>query len=72
MKQSYGVKGLIEWQFDLETGYPVMPHITIKFEGGQITGYGIAPARYTTEDPFVMKLLEESEMYRSGKIFKLR
>ena len=68
---TYGVRGLMEWQIDLQTGSPALPVITINFTGGQITGYGVAPARYTTRDPFIIKLIEGSEWYKSGKIKRL-
>lgn len=66
--KTYGVKGLMEWRVQLSTGYSVKPEITVEFTGGQITGYGVAPARFTTADPFLQRLIEGSIWFKNGKI----
>ncbi|MCH5214373.1 MAG: hypothetical protein J1E97_04210 [Muribaculaceae bacterium] len=68
---TYGVRGLMEWQVMLPTGSLVKPFITINFTGGQLSGYGAAPARYTTADPYIQKLIETSYWYKAGRIVKL-
>ena len=68
--KTYGVKGLMDWVFALPTGCDEKPYIAVPFEGGQITGYGVAPARYTTSDPVIQKLIEASPLF-GKKIFFL-
>lgn len=68
---TYGVRGLMAWQLQLPTGWPAKPYITINFEGGQITGYGVAPARYSTADPLIKELIESSKWFKQGKIRRL-
>ena len=70
MEKTYAVKGLMEWEINLPTGLKSRPYIRILFEGGQISGYGIAPARFTTADKRIQFLLENSPYYRNGKIFR--
>lgn len=62
-RKTYGVRGFLEWELHLPTGYDVMPYISLKFEGGQITGYGVAPALYTTDDPVIQRLIEKSPWF---------
>lgn len=69
---TYGVNGLMEWMVYLPTGSTHKPYIPVCFEGGQISGYGIAPAKFTTSDPYIQQLIEQSEWYRRGKIFIIR
>lgn len=68
---TYGVRGLMEWHIALPTGSPLKPFVTVNFEGGQITGYGVAPARFTTIDPFVQELIEKSPYFKGNRIFKI-
>lgn len=67
-KKTYYVKGLMEWQLELPTGSLTNPFITIPFEGGQISGYGVAPARFTTDDLFLQTLIEKSKWFIENKI----
>lgn len=69
---TYGVNGLMEWWVDIPTGSKQKPMLKVRFEGGQITGYGVAPARFTTADPVVQHLIENSKYFRTGRIFKVR
>ena len=72
MIKTYGVFGLMEWVLQLPTGYAALPFIQIKFEGGHISGYGVTPARLTTSDPLLQRLIEASPWFRprddNGKI----
>lgn len=67
--KTYAVNGLIELRVELPTGYDTWPILTINFEGGQLTGYGVSPARFTTDDSFVQKLIEGSDLYKSKRIY---
>ena len=70
--KTYAVKDLMEWHLPLPTGFRVKPYITIEFEGGHVTGYGVAPARYTTGDPFVQELIENTKWFEKRRIYVLR
>lgn len=70
MNMIYYIRGLMEWKLHLPTGSRVKPYIDIHFEGGQISGYGVTPARYETDDPYIQKLIEESFWYKRGRIQK--
>ena len=68
MMVTYCVYGLMEWRLQLPTHREVMPYIDITFEGGQLTGYGVSPARYSTDDPYIQGLIEESRWFKNGRI----
>lgn len=40
----------------------------VSFSNGTLTGYGVAPATYTTEDPFTQAVIENSAQYKSKEI----
>ena len=67
-RKIYGVSGMMEWQALIICG---KVHVTVPFTGGSMNGYGITPAKYTTEDPFMQQVIERSEYYRKGKIVLL-
>lgn len=69
---TYGINGLMEAVIELPTGSFLYPFMRIGFEGGQLTSYGVTPAKYTTEDSFIQKLIEESEWFEMGKIQKIK
>lgn len=60
MRKTYGVKGMMEFKMALRTSNPHRERHYIHFTGGQITGYGVAPARYSTEDEAEQRLIEGS------------
>ncbi|MCH5217329.1 MAG: hypothetical protein J1F07_02055 [Muribaculaceae bacterium] len=66
--KTYIVRGLMEWEIVFPTGHALLPEVKVRFEGGQITGYGVAPARYTTDEPLIQRLIESSRWYKSGRI----
>ena len=69
LKKTYGVIGLMEW-------YPIFrcgkAQIKIPFTGGALTGYGVTPAEFTTENPMLQAIIENSEHFKVGKIFVRR
>ena len=69
--KTYGVYGLMEWQIHIPTGYSVKPFIVIHFEGGHVTGYGVAPALYSTSDPFIQRLIENTRWFKENKILTI-
>lgn len=69
IQTTYGVHGLMEW-------IAVIPvagrSVQIHFSGGTATGFGVAPATYTTADPVMQRIIESSHLYRTGRIVKIR
>lgn len=64
-KKTYGVYGVIELVAVIPCGKAKM---NVSFTGGAQTTYGVTPATFTTEDPFKQLMIENSEMFRNGKI----
>lgn len=67
-QKTYGVRDLLEWELHLNTGFMVKPFVKVRFEGGQITGFGVSPATFTTADTVIQRLIEESEWFKNGRI----
>ena len=67
-RKTYAVPGLMELKMTLRTGRSLIPTVEVLFEGGQITGYGMSPAKYTTEDPVIQRLIEENRWFKCGRI----
>ena len=66
--KTYLMQGMMACTIELLTGLPQLPSIHISFEGGQITGYGVTPARYTTDSQGLQKLIEASPLFKCGRI----
>ena len=62
----YGVRHLMEWQC-------VIVHNGAKFHfaftDGASTGYGVTPAKFRTSNPVLQQVIEQSNYFKSGKIF---
>lgn len=69
MKKTYGVSGMMEWHALIPAGRAT---VRVPFTGGTVTGYGVSPATFSTENKDVMRLIEDSHYYKSGRIFLLR
>ena len=67
--KSYLMPGMMECMVELRTGTSLVPTVRVNFSGGQITGYGVTPARYTTADRGIQNLIEASPMFKSGRIY---
>lgn len=67
-RKTYGIRGLMACRLQLATGSPVQPHIAVTFEGGQITGYGVAPARFVTADSVIQQLIETHKWFIENRI----
>lgn len=65
MKATYGVSGMMEWVALIPAGHNI---VRVRFSGGSLSGYGMTPATFTTINPVVMRMIEESSYFRSGKI----
>lgn len=46
--------------------------MNVSFRGGTVTGYGVAPAMFTTKDEFTQYVIENSEQYKKKRIFLVR
>lgn len=68
-KKIYGVKGMMEWIASIPCGKAI---VTVPFTGGSLSGYGIVPAQYMTENPFMQAVVENSDYYKNGKIILIR
>ena len=69
MKATYGVTGIMEWVALIPTRQNL---VKVRFRGGSLSGYGVTPATFTTENPVIMRMIEESSYFRRGKIRLLR
>ena len=62
---TYGVAGMMEWIALIPIGRNI---VRVRFSGGSLTGFGVTPALFKTTNPAVMRMIEGSSYYRSGKI----
>lgn len=69
--KTYEAKGMVELTLHLLAGHKGQPDITVTFEGGKITGYGVTPATFTTSDPIIQKFIEDSGYFKRN-IIKLK
>lgn len=67
--RTYGVRGYLEYEALIPAG---TSHIRIRFEGGSITGYGVAPAMFSTRDPALQYIIEQSPQWKRGIIVRCR
>lgn len=68
-KITYGVPGLVDWVAQIKAGAAT---VKVHFVGGALTSYGVTPAEYTTANPFIQKVIEQSSHFKSGRIIELR
>lgn len=69
MKKTYGVSGMVEWTVLIPAG---KGSVRIRFTGGSISGYGVTPATFVTDNPAMMHLIEQSSLFRQKRITLLR
>ena len=67
--KTYGVRGLLEWQLSLPAGNATL---LLHFTGGIMGTNGVLPAKYTTGNKVLQRLIEESKYFKSGRIVILR
>ncbi len=64
-KKCYEMAGYIEYIAQINTSFgSVLAH----FKGGSMTGYGSSPARLITANPVVQKIIENSDLFKAGRI----
>lgn len=59
----------MEWVALIECGKAT---VKVHFSGGSLTGYGVTPAEFTTQNPMTQAIIENSKEFKGGKIFLLR
>lgn len=59
----------MEWSAMIPAG---SARINIHFSGGALTGYGVTPAEYSTDDLLIQRIIESSDYFKTGKITILR
>ncbi|MBD5197297.1 MAG: hypothetical protein K2G53_02730 [Muribaculaceae bacterium] len=69
MKKTYGVNGMMEWNALFTAGRTT---VRVHFTGGTVTGYGVSPATFTTDNPAVIHIIEHSDWFRHRKILLLK
>ena len=72
--KTYAARGLIEWRLALTVAGVI---IYVDFTGGTMGSNGVLPGKYTTSDPLIQKLIEESEHFdkyndKSRRIYAVR
>lgn len=68
-KITYGVPRLVDWVAQIKVGTAT---VRVHFTGGALTTYGVTPAEYTTANPFIQRVIENSSYFKEGRITKLR
>lgn len=67
-KRTYAVDGLLSYSYRLNAGEA---WFYVKFEGTRSAGFGGYRALYSTTDPLEIKLIEASDDFKRGKIYRL-
>ncbi len=68
-KITYGAPRLVDWVAQIKAGTAT---VRVHFTGGALTSYGVTPAEYTTGNPFIQKVIEQSSYFKEGRIILLR
>ncbi len=68
-KITYGAPRLVDWVAQIKAGAAT---VRVHFTGGALTQYGVTPAEYTTANPFIQKVIEQSSYFKEGRIILLR
>lgn len=68
-KITYGAPRLVDWVAQIKVGVAT---VRVHFTGGALTSYGVTPAEYTTSNPFIQKVIENSSYFNDGRIIVLR
>lgn len=63
--RTYTVAGMVDYEALIPVGGATL---RVPFTGGSVTGWGFAPARFTTSNPALQRIIESSEGYLSGRI----
>lgn len=69
VKKTYGVSRLVDWVAHIKAG---AASVRVHFTGGALTQYGVTPAEYTTDSPFLQRVIEQSDYFKEGRIILIR
>lgn len=69
MIKTYGARGMAEWVALIRVGRAA---IQVPFTGGTKAGYTMTPATYKTSSPVFQQIIEDSDYFKSGKIFLMK
>ena len=58
--KSYGARGMLDWQMALNVAGAIL---RIGFTNGSMGPNGIIPARYTTDNEVIQRLIEKSHLF---------
>lgn len=64
-KITYTAPNLMDWVVQIKAGAAT---VKVHFIGGAITAYGVTPASYTTANPFIQKVIEQSTHFKEKRI----
>jgi len=64
-KKTYGAPRYMDWIAQIRAGAAT---VRVHFTGGALTVYGVTPAEYTTTNPFIQKVIEQSQYFKEGRI----
>lgn len=68
-KITYGAPRLVDWVAQIKVG---AASVRVHFTGGALTSYGVTPAEFTTSNPFIQKVIENSTYFKEGRIIVQR
>lgn len=63
------MNGLLEWHGQVHSKGVRMK---VDFTNGTVTAYGVAPATFMTKDALTQHIMENSDEFKSGRIFLVR
>lgn len=65
----YAVYGMMECVVSVRAAGREIP---VHFKGGRLSGYGVRPATFATDDPLLRSLIEATPQFRTGRITLMR
>lgn len=67
-KITYIAPGMLEWQMCVKVGKAL---VRVCFSGGFMGSNGLVPARCSTSDKALQRIIEESAQFRAGRVRRL-
>lgn len=68
-KKTYAVNDVLEWECCISVG---KSNIRLNFSGGGISPYGQTAAEFTTSNPMLQSIIENSGYFKNNRIYILR
>lgn len=66
MTKTYAARGLLDFQMAVNVQGAT---IRLHFSGGQMGINGIISAKYTTDNPVLQKIIEESSHFKENRVY---